>query len=175
MQHKSQCQYLCSVCGKSFENSQFYKEHRCKRFLCRECIESFETKVELTAHMKMHSAPIHCVIPSCREKTYTSKLMLRDHIFNKHTKQVKFRNGKQPWLCLLDGFSHICSGSYNGRFKILRHISSVAQYKPFMLKREFFSNDVVLSTLFLIISAQWQETLSSKFRFVFLFQWQLVQ
>jgi len=131
LQHKSWCQYLCSVCGKSFENSQLYKEHKCKRFLCRECIESFETKVELTAHMKMHSAPIHCVIPSCREKTYTSKLMLRDHIFNKHTKQVKFRNGKQPWLCLLDGFSHICSGSYNGRFKILRHISSVAQYKPF--------------------------------------------
>lgn len=79
----------------------------------------------------MHLAPIHCVLPSCREKTFTSKLMLRDHIFNIHTKQVKFRNGKQPWVCLLDGFSHICSGSYNGRFKILRHISSVAQYKPF--------------------------------------------
>jgi len=131
MQHKSWCQYVCAVCGRSFENSQLYKQHRCKRFLCKECLEPFETKDELIAHMNIHSTRIHCVLPSCREKTFTSKLMLRDHIFNKHTKRVKFRNGKQPWVCLLDGFSHICSGSYNGRFKILRHISSVAQYKPF--------------------------------------------
>jgi hypothetical protein len=129
--HMNWCKYFCSICEKSFESSQLYKHHRCKRLFCEECIQFFNTDGELAEHMKTHSAPIYCVIPSCRENTFTSQLMLRDHIFNKHTKQVKFRNGKTPWVCLLDGFSHICSGHYNGRFKILRHISSVANYKPF--------------------------------------------
>jgi len=129
-QHRSWCQCLCSVCKNSFENVQLYKQHRCNRVSCKECKKSFDSENELTAHIKVHSEPITCLIPSCRGETFTSKLMLRDHMFKKHTKRVKFRNGNNPWVCLLDGFSHVCSGTYPGRFKMLRHISSVAKYKP---------------------------------------------
>lgn len=174
-QHRNWCQYACSFCGISFDDKQLYTQHRCKSYSCDQCFKSFHSEIELAAHAKTHTSPINCVIPSCRVETFASKLTLRDHIFKKHTKQVTFRNGKKPYICLLDQLAHICSGSYDDRSKILRHISSVAQYKPFNCPKcqksfsEAYNVNKHLRNVHSVIDESWtccgkQFTMKSHFR-----------
>nr|XP_033933519.1 zinc finger protein 135-like [Pseudochaenichthys georgianus] len=111
----------CSVCKKSFAQSESFKRHMRfhtgeKPFSCSVCEKSFTQRGDLKRHMRIHTGekPFSCSV--CK------KSFSQSGTFKRH---MRFHTGNKPFSC------SVCEKSFTQRGDLKRHMRIHTGDKPF--------------------------------------------
>ena len=163
--HTSEKPFLCSECGKSFNNPSNLRQHvkrhlNLKEFACHLCPGKYSCKASLESHILSHSGikPHSCGICA---SSFTKGSSLKKHIRTIH-------EGIKPYSC------DACSMKFNSsevktkhffliyRFKFIFHSTSnvISEYTPARSLLSATLKDVIALTLNLMISSNIRKFIS---------------